>query len=326
LRIANSELEKKIEELISSREQLQEQESALRAFIKAMPNLSFIKDDKGRYLEILTNKPELLLTNVEGLKGRLLTDVMAPDEAKLIMSAIHRAIETKETQVVEYIIPVVSGEERWFEGRIASMGIFSDGHNRVVFVATDVTERVELYQKTQRLATQDPLTGCFNRRHFMTLVKRELQRVSRYERSVSLAMLDIDHFKSFNDRYGHPVGDQVLCALVILCKKILRNVDILARYGGEEFIILMPESDSDASFLMAERLRKEIEKMEVMTPQGSCSVTVSMGIASYEESSELPLSVEVLIDRADRALYEAKNAGRNCIKMWRDLENNTALA
>jgi diguanylate cyclase (GGDEF)-like protein len=239
-----------------------------------------------------------------------------------MMVAIRRAIETGKTQVVEYKLPVLSGDEHWFEGRIASMGKFPDGHSRVVFIATDITERVQLYQETQKLAAQDPLTGCFNRRHFMVLAKQELQRVARYGRPVSLMMLDIDHFKNFNDQYGHPAGDQVLYALVNLCQKILRNVDILARYGGEEFVILMPETDSHAVISTAERLREEIERMEVITSQGGRSVTASMGAASYDESSGKSLSVDVLIERADQALYEAKNAGRNCIRLWQDLGVN----
>jgi diguanylate cyclase (GGDEF)-like protein/PAS domain S-box-containing protein len=318
LRSANIELKKKVEELTISRSQLQEQESTLRAFINAIPNLSFIYDDEGRYLEILTNEPELLLQKADGLKGHLLKDVMPAEEAELIMGAIHRAIETGKTQVIEYKIPVLLGNERWFEGRIASMGKFSDGHSRVVFVASDVTDRVQLYQETQRLATQDPLTGCFNRRHFMILAKQELQRVARYGRPVSLIMLDIDHFKDFNDKHGHPAGDQLLCALVKQCQKILRNVDVLARYGGEEFVILLPETDSDAVFQTGERLRGEIEKMEVLTPQGSRSITISLGAASYDRSDKRSLNLDVLIKYADQALYEAKNAGRNCIRLWRD--------
>ena len=246
---------------------------------------------------------------------------MPVDEANLMMNAIQRAIETSETQVVEYRIPVISGGERWFEGRIASMGKFSDGQSRVVLLATDVTDRVERYQETQRLAIQDPLTGCFNRRHFMTLAEQELQRVARYERPVSLVMLDIDHFKKFNDLHGHPAGDQLLCALVNLCQGGLRNVDVLARYGGEEFVIMMPETDADAVFSMGERLRKEIEKMEVTTPQGSQSVTVSMGTVSYDKSGKYPLALDDLIKHADHALYKAKNAGRNCIRSWQDTEN-----
>ena len=200
LRLANAELEKKVEELTISRGQLQERENKLRAFINALPNLSFIYDDEGRYLEILTNEPELLLAKADGLKGRLLKDVMPAEEAELMMSAIHHAIETGKTQIVEYKIPVLSGNERWFEGRIASMGKFPDRHSRVVFIAIDVTDRVQLYQETQRLATQDPLTGCFNRRHFMIMAKQELQRVARYARPVSLLILDIDYFKNFNDQ------------------------------------------------------------------------------------------------------------------------------
>ena len=118
------------------------------------------------------------------------------------------------------------------------------------------------------MATQDPLTGCFNRRHFMILAKQELQRVARYARPVSLLMLDIDYFKKFNDQHGHPAGDQLLCALVKLCQKILRNVDVLARYGGEEFIILMPQTDSDAVFSTGERLRDEIERWKWLRYKG----------------------------------------------------------
>ena len=320
LRSANAELGKKVEELTISQGQLQERENKLRAFINAMPNLSFIYDDQGRYLEILANEPELLLAKADELKGNLLKDVMPAEEAGSILSAIQRAIETGKTQVIEYKIPVLSGEERWFEGRISSMGKFSDGHSRVVCIAIDITDRVQLYQETQRLATQDPLTGCFNRRHFMVLAKQELQRVARYKRPVSLVMLDIDHFKNFNDQYGHPAGDQLLRALVNLCQKHLRNVDILARYGGEEFVILLPETDSDAVILTSERLRKGIEKMEVVTSQGSQSVTVSMGAASFDTPSKQSLNVEVLIKHADQALYKAKDAGRNCVRLWRGLD------
>lgn len=320
LRITNIELEKRVEELTISRMQLQERESKLRAFLSAMPDLSFVYDDEGRYLEILTNEPGLLLTEAKKLKGRLLEDVMPPDEAGRMLDAIQRAIETGVTQVVEYKIPVVKGGERWFEGRIALMGKFPDGHSRVVFVASDVTERVELYQETQRLAIQDPLTGCFNRRHFMMLARKEMQRVARYKRPVSLIMLDIDHFKKFNDSYGHPAGDVLLCALVDHCQKTLRNVDILARYGGEEFIIMMPETDADAAFSMGERLREEIERLEVSMPQGNRSVTVSMGVASYDRSGKQPLDLDVLIKQADQALYTAKNSGRNCVRLWHDIE------
>lgn len=320
LQSANLELEERVKELTASQEQVQEREGELRAFINALPNLSFIYDEEGRCLEVLTGETELLSAKVDQMKGRLLKDVMPAKEAGLILSAIQRAIETRKTQIVEYKIPVLSGKEHWFEGRIASMGKFSDGHSRVVVIATDITDRVRLYQETKKLATQDPLTGCFNRRHFMILARQELQRVARYERPASLMMLDIDHFKKFNDQYGHPEGDQLLCALVNLCQKHLRNVDILARYGGEEFVILMPETD--AVLIAGERLRKGIEKMQLDTAQGRRSVTVSIGAASVDRSGKQSLTVDELIKHADQALYEAKNAGRNCVRLWRDQEGS----
>lgn len=318
LQSANLELEERVKELTASQEQLQERESKLRAFIDALPNLSFIYDEEGRYLEVLTGESDLLSAKADELKWRLLKDVMPVEEAGLILSAIQRAIETRKTQIVEYKIPVLSGKERWFEGRAASMGKFSDGHSRVVFIATDITDRVQLYQETKKLATQDPLTGCFNRRHFMVLARQELQRVSRYERPASLMMLDIDHFKKFNDRYGHPEGDQLLCALVNICQEHLRNVDVLARYGGEEFVILLPETDSDAILIAGERLRKGIEKMKLDTANGSRSVTVSIGAASIDRPGKRSLTVDDLIKHADQALYEAKDAGRNCVRLWQE--------
>ena len=104
----------------------------------------------------------------------------------------------------------------------------------------------------------------------------------RYKSPLSLLMMDIDHFKNFNDQYGHQIGDQLLCNLVMLCQKQLRNVDILGRYGGEEFVVLMPETASEGAMLASERLREKIEKMKLNTSKGVLSITVSMGLASLE--------------------------------------------
>ena len=314
LQSANRELGERVEELTRSQQLLQERERKLDAFVKAMPNLSFVYDQDGRYLEILTNESNLLRIRAEDMKGRLLSDLMPPGEAKIMMDAIQRAIETGKTQVIEYKIPVLAGGEHWFEGRIALMEKNESGQSKVVFIATEISERVRLYQEVQRLAMQDPLTGCFNRRHFVTLTGQELERSMRYKRPLSLLMLDIDHFKDFNDRYGHPIGDQILCALVELCQARLRGVDIVGRYGGEEFLILVPETGADGARIVAERLRTEIETMEVDTPAGKLSLTVCIGVASMETVPEQAETVDALIKRADQAVYAAKAAGRNCVR------------
>jgi two-component system cell cycle response regulator len=314
LQAANLELAERLEELTRSQQLLHERERKLDAFVKAMPNLSFIYDQDGRYLEILANETNLLRALPEDMKGRLLSDLMPPQEAKLMLDAIHRAIETGQTQVVEYKIAVLAGDEHWFEGRIALMEKDDAGQSKVVFIAVEISERVRLYQEVQRLAIHDPLTGCFNRRHFLILTSQELDRSLRYKRPLSLLMLDIDHFKDFNDSYGHPIGDQILCALVDICQSQMRNVDIVGRYGGEEFLILVPETSIEGARKMAERLRTKIEKTKVDTPAGILSLTISVGVASIETELEQEQTVDSLIKRADQAVYAAKAAGRNCVR------------
>jgi diguanylate cyclase (GGDEF)-like protein len=231
------------------------------------------------------------------------------------MEVIRQTIQTGEIRVIEYKIPDASGGERCLEGRIALMEKGDPGHGKVVFMAFDITERNQLYQEVQRLANQDGLTGCFNRRHFMEEAAQEIHRGMRYNHPLSLLMMDIDHFKDVNDRYGHQMGDQLLCNLVLLCQKQLRNDDILGRYGGEEFVVLMPETASAGAMLASERLREKIEKMKIDTPEGSLSVTVSMGLASLEQGFDKTHTLDTLIKRADQALYAAKAAGRNCVRM-----------
>ena len=315
LELANQALATRVEELTHSRELLAERERRLSAFVSALPNLSFVLDDQGRYLEIIANETSLLADRPEALVGRLIEDVLPPKEAAKILDAIGQTIQTGKIQIIDYKIPVIAGGERWFEGRIARMEKGDLGSGKVVFMASDITERVQLYQEVQRLANQDVLTGCINRRHFMTLATQEIHRSMRYKRPLSLLMMDIDHFKDFNDRYGHQIGDQLLCTLVILCQKQIRDDDTLGRYGGEEFVILMPETPSEGAMQASERLRKKIENLKINTSEGSLSITVSMGLACLERGFDETHTLDTLIKSADTALYAAKDAGRNCLKM-----------
>lgn len=169
-------------------------------------------------------------------------------------------------------------------------------------------ENAKLFDEVQRLAITDGLTGLFNRRHFMELAQIEFVRARRYKRNLSLILFDIDHFKAVNDQYGHPVGDQVLCGLADLCRDKLRDADPVGRYGGEEFITLVVEADAKAAYLVAERLRCEVEKMKVSTSAGELQITVSVGVAELGENSP---NLDTLIARTDQAMYVAKRKGRN---------------
>ncbi|MGB8214855.1 MAG: diguanylate cyclase [Anaerolineales bacterium] len=314
LELANRELAARVEELTNSRELLAERERRLSAFVNALPNLSFVIDEQGRYLEIIAKETSLLAARPGELIGRLVGDVLPPKEAAKILDAIEQTVQTGKIQVIEYKIPVLSGSERWFEGRIALLEKGDSGSSKVVLLASDITDRVQLYQEVQRLADLDVLTGCFNRRHFMAVATQEIQRSMRYKRPLSLLMVDIDHFKNFNDKYGHQVGDQLLCSLVILCQKQLRNIDVLGRYGGDEFVVLMPETAAEGAMLASERLRHKTEIMKIKTNERELSITVSMGIASLDRGFDETHTLDTLIKSADKALYAAKAAGRNCVR------------
>jgi len=310
----NQELAARVDELTRSQELLAERERRLSAFVAALPNLSFILDEQGRYLEIMSKENSLLSARPNDLIGRSVEEIMAPKEGAKIVDAIQETIEKGDIQVIEYKIPVRTGSEHWFEGRIACMEKDGYGHGKVIMMASEITERVHLYQEIQRLANQDGLTGCFNRRFFMERASQEIQRSLRYKGALSLLMMDIDHFKIFNDRYGHQVGDKLLCHLVTLCQRQLRAQDSLGRYGGEEFVVLMPETNQAGAMKAAERLREKIEKMKIRTPQGNLSITVSMGVASFERGFDETKTLDILVKSADTALYAAKAAGRNCVR------------
>ena len=167
-----------------------------------------------------------------------------------------------------------------------------------------------LFNEVQTLAITDPLTGLYNRRYLLTAGGSELVRACRYNHPLSVLMLDIDHFKRVNDTYGHPAGDAVLRAIAELCKTQLRVADITARYGGEEFAMLLVETFFQEALAVAERLRAAIEQTPIHTPQGIISVTASLGVAALDPDQPDP-HLNDLLQRADLALYQAKQSGRN---------------
>jgi diguanylate cyclase (GGDEF)-like protein len=170
------------------------------------------------------------------------------------------------------------------------------------------------------LATVDPLTNVFNRRYFFDRAKIELEIAKLQERRTSILLLDIDHFKTVNDSYGHKVGDQILTGLVVLCQENLREMDTLARLGGEEFVILLPETDLAEARHIAERLRRTFEHTAIKTDSGPQNVTVSIGVMSHP-TSDAELPVDKLVQRADQAMYLAKQAGRNRVVAWQSQES-----
>ncbi len=175
--------------------------------------------------------------------------------------------------------------------------------------AASALENARLYERLQRQAITDELTGVYNRRGLFELGRREVERSRRYHHNLSAILFDIDHFKQVNDHYGHAVGDQVLAALGKICYSSVREVDIVGRYGGEEFVVLLPEVDLIVAKQVAERLRSVIGQIIVaLDEQEELRLTVSLGVASLAENDS---DLDALLNRADDAMYAAKNAGRN---------------
>jgi diguanylate cyclase (GGDEF)-like protein len=166
----------------------------------------------------------------------------------------------------------------------------------------------KLLDVVQQLAITDELTRLYNRRHFFELANQEFNRSQRYEKELAAMIIDIDHFKQFNDQYGHLVGDQVLRAVSQMLRDNLREVDILGRYGGEEFSVLLPSTNMAAAVLAAKRLHKHVAEVPVPTDAGPLSVKFSIGVSAMTGKED---SLQELINRADKAMYVAKNSGRN---------------
>jgi diguanylate cyclase (GGDEF)-like protein/PAS domain S-box-containing protein len=208
----------------------------------------------------------------------------------------------------EVLMKTWTGEERWC---LASMRtLLYRGAPHVMMGFNEIQAQKELEARLRDAAIRDPLTGLHNRRHFFEVLGTELERSRRYGHPLSLAILDADHFKEKNDRYGHLVGDELLKAFARKAASELRQSDLVARFGGEELVALFPETHLDAAFAVTDRIRRRLDETKLTTDAGQVHLTCSAGVVLWDGEE----SIAKLVDRADRALYAAKSAGRNRVE------------
>lgn len=174
-------------------------------------------------------------------------------------------------------------------------------------LVTAVRTRAKRYREMSALMNRDSLTGLLNHINLKLALERQISQAQRRDADLAFAMLDIDHFKSVNDEYGHPVGDQVIKSLSRLLTQRLRKSDVIARYGGEEFAVILPDTSADEAYQLIDDLRKQFSQITYSHVNGDFNVMLSAGIAEYKKSTDM----ESLIVAADNALYKAKNSGRN---------------
>jgi diguanylate cyclase (GGDEF)-like protein len=182
-----------------------------------------------------------------------------------------------------------------------------------------VMERTRNRLRMQRMATVDGLTHLFNHRFFRIQLRIEFQRALRYQKKMALVMIDIDDFKSYNDRYGHLAGDCVLAEVARVIRSTVRDIDLVARYGGEEFALILPEVDSTGGLVVAEKVRAAVGAQRFKTESGEeiGSITVSCGVTDNVNTT----GPNDLIRRADRALYWVKTHGRNLVRLADPMDN-----
>lgn len=181
----------------------------------------------------------------------------------------------------------------------------------------EIKQKKLLEEELRSIAMVDSLTGVYTRRQILEFGENELKRFLRTERSLSILMLDIDYFKRINDNYGHSVGDSALKHFTDVCKHTLRTTDIIGRVGGEEFVIIMPDTDVDESYTVAERIRINISERPFFSGDTAVSfaLTVSIGVYQFTKNNH---SFEHALSKADSALYEAKGAGRNHVIIFKE--------
>jgi diguanylate cyclase (GGDEF)-like protein/PAS domain S-box-containing protein len=233
--------------------------------------------------------------------------LMFSEDAAAVTSAVEHAIGSAEPFSVEYRLQRADGEIIWVWER--GRGVEDDGGMVLEGIILDVTERKELEDRLSEMATLDPLTGQFNRRETERILEEEVARAERYGRKLAVLWVDLDHFKEVNDTRGHAIGDEVLRSVSLRLAESVRTVDTLGRFGGEEFIVVLPEMSVEEAWDIAERLRGRIADEPVRVSDGDpLHMTISVGVAVYPDHAD---SAQALCDMADRAMYRAKDRGRN---------------
>ncbi len=175
-------------------------------------------------------------------------------------------------------------------------------------------DNARLFNKVEEMALRDTLTGLYNRRYIQQILDYELNRSRRYRHPLSLIFIDIDHFKQVNDTYGHAMGDKFLKQVAAKLSGLFRTTDVISRYAGDEFLAVLPSTHAEGASILAQRIRNVLDKYVIMCRGRSLTITVSIGLATYD--GEEGVGSSTLLDRADQAMYEAKAAGRNCMKVF----------
>ena len=289
-------------------DKLREGQELFRAIVENVRDLVAVLDTDGRRIY---NSPSYrpLFREKDIRQGSSSFLEIHPDDRERIKEIFRRTVATGAGECAEFRFVLKDGSIRHMESDGQAIRGADGTVSKVVVVSRDITELKRLEAELREMAATDSLTGLANRRHFLARLEQELGRIHRLEgHRASVLMLDSDHFKQVNDTFGHATGDKVLRHLAVLMQDQLRKIDTIGRVGGEEFAVILPGADLPAAEVFAERLRKKVAATPALQEDKVIPLTVSIGVTGMKASDA---SADDALVRADRALYRAKECGRN---------------
>jgi diguanylate cyclase (GGDEF)-like protein/PAS domain S-box-containing protein len=288
--------------------QLHESQELFRAIVENVGDLVAVLDTQGRRVY---NSPSYrpLFRQRDIREGSSSFLEIHPDDRERVKEIFSRTVKTGRGECAEFRFVLKDGSIRYMESDGRAIHDADGQVSKVVVVSRDITEQKRLEVELREMAATDMLTGLPNRRHFLAQLDQEMARVSRVtEHYASVLMIDVDHFKHVNDTFGHSTGDNALRHLASLMKQELRKIDTLGRLGGEEFAIILPGATLAAAEVFAERLRNTVAASPATHHDQPISLTVSIGVTEIKVGDTC---ADDTLARADRALYQAKERGRN---------------
>ena len=303
------------------------QNSLIRAIYDASPDAILVVDNKDIIVSHNHKFAEIWRIPSDLLKGKVAGTAIGLHDAPILSYVLSQVKDSAaflarvkelyaDPELIDYC-EIELADGRFIERH--STVLFSNSGSQLgrVWFFRDITEQKKTEIQLKLLSLQDPLTGIANRRYFFEKGEQEFVRTKRYLSPLSVALLDIDHFKQINDRYGHDAGDKILASVCHVIRPLLREVDLLARVegseifariGGEEFAVLLPNTHVNQAIIVADRLRKALENHSISIKNGLLKCTASIGVTMQ---INMDVCFEDMLIRADKALYAAKNNGRN---------------
>jgi diguanylate cyclase (GGDEF)-like protein len=260
---------------------------------------------------IVLNKNELVLGRSKSADARIDESAVSRKHAVIRRRESVFIIEDQNSKNGTFV-----NMERKMLCVLRDQDLITIGNTVFKFIANNSME-LAYHEELHKLAILDPMLQIHNKKFFLEYLEQKCHCSRLFPAKFAIILFDIDHFKRINDTYGHQTGDQVLLHVTNTVKTHLRNSDIFARYGGEEFAIALPENDAEQAGFTAEKLRRAVETTAIVHGQEEIKVTISLGTASFGPAEAATGSSRDLIDRADTALYEAKNTGRNRVVVYR---------